>query len=91
MRLSDSSCPVDYTCSSIDLCIEELKKCMALLSEVEVAIHTEDHKKALDNLHDVRFMLESYVSPVYSPLENLRKDNAKLREWGLKLEANNKK
>lgn len=81
-----SSCPVPYTCPAIDACKDEFKECLQQLSVIEEKIHLGEYNEAIDNIHRVRELIATYTDLVYSPLEELRNDNIKLREWGEEME-----
>ena len=80
------SCPVGYTCPTIDGVIETLQQSVDSLGNIIDDLSPVVQEKYTEALANVLSNLEDLYGHRRSSLEQIREANACLREWGEKME-----
>jgi len=90
------SAPVKHTCPDIDKIISQVK---SAVKELENAKKLLTHEKIADADYSIDYAIREiedlcdsgYYGRINNPLEELRRSNSSLREWGEELENENEK
>lgn len=80
------SCPIGYTCPTIDGVIETLQQSVDTLDTIIDDLSPVIQEKYTDALANVLSNLGDLYGHRRSSLEQIREANAFLREWGEKME-----